>query len=60
MENKFEKLGQLIDELDNLSHSLQIRIPAQTHLEQMRIALPEKVKELKLVFIEITGDNPWD
>jgi hypothetical protein len=60
MEEKFEILGQLIDSLDNLSHALKLPLPPEMHVEQISIALPEKVKELKEVFAEITGENPWD
>ena len=60
MEDKFETLGQLIDSLDNLAHALKIPMPPQMHVEQLSVALPEKVKQLKEVFVEITGENPWD
>ena len=59
---KMEKktLGQLIDSLDSLAHALKMPLPPQMHVEQLGIALPEKVKRLKEVFVEITGENPWD
>src|SRR5574343_351625 len=60
MDDKFEKLGLLIDEIDNLANSLKLSLPDKTHIEQINIALPEKVKKLKEVYIEITNDNPWD
>lgn len=60
MEDKLEKLGLLIDSLDNLAHALKLALPPQVHVEQIGVALPEKVKELKEVFVEITGENPWD
>jgi hypothetical protein len=60
MEDKFEKLGQLIDSIDSLASALELPMSAFVHLQQMKILLPEKVQELKDVFIEITGENPWD
>ena len=60
MEDKFETLGQLIDSLDNLAHALKMPLPIHMHIEQLSVALPEKVKQLKEVFVEITGENPWD
>ena len=60
MEMKMETLGQLIDSLDSLAHALKMPLPPQMHVEQLGIALPEKVKRLKEVFVEITGENPWD
>jgi hypothetical protein len=60
MEEKFETLGQLIDSLDNFAHALKMPLPPQMHVEVLSKSLPEKVKELKSVFVEITGENPWD
>jgi hypothetical protein len=59
MEDKYERLGLLIDKVDNLAHALQLPLPASMHVEQLRTALPEAVKELKESFIDITGENPW-
>lgn len=60
MEDNYEKFGQLIDDIDSLAHALNMPVPPQMHVEQLRISLPEKVKQLKGVFVEITGENPWD
>ena len=60
MNDKFEELGQLIDSIENLAHGLNIPMTADFHVSQLKKILPEKVKELKAVFVEITGDNPWD
>lgn len=59
MEDPLEQLGTLIDELDNLAHALNIPLPAEMHVEQLRLALPEKVERLKTVYVDITGENPW-
>ncbi len=59
MEDKFEKLGQLIDSIDSLAHGLNTPMPADFHIKQLKAILPEKVKELKESFVEITGENPW-
>lgn len=60
MEDKFESLGVLIDELDNLAHALTMNIPNEIHVQAMKESLPDKVKRLKEVFVEITGENPWE
>jgi hypothetical protein len=59
MEEKYEKLGELIDSIDNITHTLNLPMPDKFHVEKLRSLLPEKVKELKECFIEITGENPW-
>ncbi len=60
MEEKFEKLGQLIDSIDSLAYALNIPASPEFHIKQLKSLLPEKVKKLKESFIEITGENPWD
>lgn len=60
MEDKFETLGQLIDELDTLTYSLQIPMDNTLHVEMLRDILPDKVGKLKKTFIKITGENPWE
>lgn len=60
MENKYENLGQLIDELDTLTYSLNLPIGDKVNVEMLKEILPEKVKRFKEVFIEITNENPWE
>lgn len=60
MEDKFEELGQTIDSIDSLANVLKIPLPPETHVEQLKIALPLKVEKLKSLFFEITGENPWE
>jgi hypothetical protein len=60
MEEQFEKLGQLIDSLDNLAHALKLPLPPAMHVQSLSNILPEKVSEFKKVFTEITGNNPWE
>jgi hypothetical protein len=60
MNDKFEVLGQLIDSLDNLANGLNIPMPAEFHINQLKKLLPEKVEELKNIYVEITNDNPWE
>lgn len=60
MENKFEKLGQLIDSIDSLANGLNIPMPSDFHVQQLKSILPERVKKLKESFVEITGENPWE
>lgn len=60
MENKFEQLGIIIDELESLTLSLTLPIGDRVHVEMLRAILPEKVQKLKEVFVEITGENPWE
>lgn len=56
----YEEFGSLIDEIDSLSAGLSIPLPAEMHLEQLKKLLPEKVEKLKKIFLQITGENPWE
>lgn len=59
-EESFEKLGVLIDELENLVCALEFPLPIEMHIDQIKKLLPEKVAKFKEVYIEITGENPWE
>ena len=59
-EDKYEKLGCLIDDLESLQCGLDLPLSATMHVEQMKISLTDKVRKLKDVFVELTGENPWD
>lgn len=59
-EEQKEQLGVLIDELDSSCHTLQLNMPPAMHVDSLRRILPEKVEALKRLFIEITGENPWE
>lgn len=58
-EQQKEKLGILIDGLENLSFALDLPLPDHMHVAALRDALPQKVEELKELFIEVTNENPW-
>jgi hypothetical protein len=55
-----ERLGMLADRIDNLIGALQLAMPPQFHVEQLRSALPEIRDGLRNVYCVETGDNPWE
>jgi hypothetical protein len=59
-EEQKDKFGRLIDTLDNLAHALTLPIPDSIHVEAIRESLPEKVEDLKKIYQEVTGENPWE
>ena len=60
MNDNYEKLGTLIDDIESLSFGLQLNMSAEFHVMQLKEILPEKVKEFKEVYVKITGENPWE
>lgn len=53
-------LGTLIDVLENLSGALKLPLRPEMHVEQLRIALPALVKDMKAAFVHEFGTNPWE
>lgn len=59
MTDATEALGSEIDALDSLAHALQLPMPPQFHVDQLKAALPERVAALKAAYAQVTGENPW-
>lgn len=59
MKDHAEDLGQLIDEIENLAHALNLPMGADFHVQQLKKLLPEKVDKLKDIYKDIFGDDPW-
>jgi hypothetical protein len=60
MDENYEKLGMLIDDLESLCCGLKLPMSADFHVEQLKEILPRKVMEFKEVFENLTGENPWE
>ena len=60
MNDATELLGQAIDRIDSLTHGLELPLPANFHVQQLKQVLPEVVEELKKGFVAVTGENPWE
>lgn len=60
MNDAMEELGQAIDRLSNLDGALQLPMPAQFHVDQLKKLIPECVKDLRAAFVKVTGENPWE
>lgn len=54
-----EQLGQLIDRVDAIGHALQIPMPPQMHVQNLKTVIPGLVTEAKAAFVSATGENPW-
>ena len=60
MNDAMEELGQAIDRVDNLDGALQLPMPAQFHVDQLKKLIPECVRDLRAAFVKVTGENPWE
>jgi hypothetical protein len=52
-------LGEEADRLDSLVAGLELPLPPQFHLEQLKEILPDISKQIKLFVIQEAGENPW-
>jgi hypothetical protein len=59
-EQQEDDLGRDIDTLDNLTHALQLAMPPDFHVKQLKSSLPELVAEFKKHYAEAFGWNPWE
>lgn len=55
-----EPLGNAIDEVENLYHSLSLNLPPEQHLILHKNALVDVIDRLKEGFFKATGENPWN
>lgn len=58
-EEQLEKLGKLVDRIDNLVHARKLPISDGLHLRALGEALPDLHSELKTLYVDIAGDDPW-
>ncbi|MDC2179191.1 hypothetical protein [Bacteroides thetaiotaomicron] len=54
-----EEFGETIDTIDNLLGALEIPMPSEFHVKQMKHELKEISEKLKRIFVEEEGENPW-
>lgn len=59
-EENLNKIAEISDSIDNLVHAMNIPMPDEFHLKALKSSLPEKVKELQQVYIDIASENPWE
>lgn len=56
----FERLGVLSDRADNYWHAVMLPLPAAVHADQLRAGMAYIRDELREIFREATGENPWE
>lgn len=54
-----EKVGKLADTCDNLKSALTMPLPFHIHKEALNGSLETMRNELREIYIEMTGANPW-
>ena len=59
-EDQKDKLGRLCERVDNFAHAVRLPISAELHMKALREAIPEICAELKGIYRELTGEDPWE
>lgn len=59
-EEQKETLGDIADRVNNLTGALEIPMPAEFQVTQLKSILPEVVQELRDLYKDVTGENPWE
>ncbi len=58
-EHALERMGQLIDQLDNIGMSMQIPMPPEIHLKALRESVPEIRSEVRAIYDQLGGEDVW-
>ncbi len=58
-EHALERMGQLIDQLDNIGLSMQIPMPPEIHLKALRESVPEIGNEVRAIYDLLGGTDVW-
>lgn len=53
------KVGDIADSMDNILAATELVLPAEMHKEQMKLKIEEWSRQLKAIYVEVTGENPW-
>lgn len=52
-------IGELKDTVDNLLGALEIPMPAEFHVKQMKSELKSISDKLRSVYVEMEDNDPW-
>lgn len=58
--DNIEKIGQVADKVDNYYFALKMPLPAEVHIDQIKIGLKKMSKQLKGIYVAVSGNNPWE
>lgn len=59
-EQNSEAIGQAADRIDSLVAGLEMKLPPQMHIDQLKKILPEISKQIKDAIEDELGEKIWD
>ena len=57
---QLDKLGRLADSADNYLALNELPMPDSIKVDGMKTGLAELSEELKALYVELSGENPWN
>lgn len=55
-----DEFAEVIETIDNLLGALELPMPAEFHVNQMKRELKEVSAKLKQIYVEEEDENPWN
>lgn len=55
-----DEFAEVIERIDNLWGALEIPMPVEFHVNQMKRELEEVSDKLKRIYVEEEDENPWE
>ena len=55
-----DEFAEIIERIDNLRGALEIPMPVECHINQMKRELKEVSDKLKRIYVEEEDENPWE
>lgn len=55
-----DEFAEVIETIDNLLGALELPMPAEFHVNQMKRELEEVSTKLKQIYVEEEDENPWN
>lgn len=57
---ELDAIGRLADKANNFAHATLLPLPAKMHAEQLSIGMKDIRDALRKIYVEASGDNPWE
>lgn len=59
-EEQIEGFALVAQTINNLLGALELRLPAETHIQHLRPNLKDVRDELRRLVVEVKGEDPWE
>ena len=60
MEDEIDRIGRLADVADNYLALEKLNMPIEMKLDAFKTGLRELSRDIKALYVELAGENPWE